>query len=88
LVQQVGGELEAPEVAAQRAGEGAREQRLADAGHVFEQDVAFDEQGDEQQLDRRRLAHHHGLHRSGQQLRRLADVHCRSCRACLASRSC
>ena len=49
--QHVGGELHAPEVDADRAGERVGEQRLGDAGHAFEQDVSADGGAREQYLD-------------------------------------
>ena len=53
--QEIGGELDAAELAADRAREGAGEGRLAHARHVLDQDVPLAEQGDEQQLDHRPL---------------------------------
>ena len=47
---QVVGELDAVEVAAQAAGDGASEQRLANAGDAFDQRVAASQQGNEQCL--------------------------------------
>ena len=44
---QVGGELDAAELAAEHAAQRADEQRLAQAGHAFDQHVAAGEQGDE-----------------------------------------
>ena len=44
-----------------RVGEGADHQRLAQAGHAFEQGVAVAEQADEQALDQVVLAHHRPL---------------------------
>ena len=49
---QVRGELHPPRLDVERGGEGAHEQRLGDAGHPFEQDVAAAQQGDEQAGDR------------------------------------
>ena len=48
---QVGRELDAREVQVERLGERADEQRLAEAGHAFEQAVAADEQAGEHAVD-------------------------------------
>ena len=45
--QHVGRELDAAEGAADAAGDGAGEHRLADAGHVLDQQVAFTEKTDQ-----------------------------------------
>ena len=49
--EEVGGELDAFEVDAESGAEGADEERLREAGHAFEEDVAVGEEGDEQPLD-------------------------------------
>ena len=54
--QQVGGELDAPDRAVDAARERLRQLRLADAGHVLDQEVAFGEQDGECQPYRRALA--------------------------------
>src|SRR6266851_3534676 len=48
---QVRGELDAPERAVERTGERFGEHRLADPGHVFDQEVTFAEQGDQAKPD-------------------------------------
>ena len=58
---QVGRELDAVEAAAEHVGQRADQQRLAQAGHAFEQDVAAGEQRGEQPLDDRVLADDHPL---------------------------
>jgi hypothetical protein len=50
--QQIGRELDATERAVQTAREGSRQRRLAHAGHVFDEHVAFTQQRHGQQLDR------------------------------------
>ena len=57
--QQVGRELDAVELAGEAAGERLGQQRLADAGHVFEQEVPVGEEGDEREPDDLRLAEEH-----------------------------
>jgi hypothetical protein len=54
--QEVGGELDALELHAQRAAEAAHEEGLGEAGHALEEDVAVGEEGDEQALDNLVLA--------------------------------
>ena len=49
--QQVRRELDPPEAAAEAAGDGLREDRLAGAGHVLDQEVAAAEEGDEGEPD-------------------------------------
>ena len=49
--QQVGRELDALELHAQRLAERLDEERLGEAGHALEQHVAVGEQGDQQALD-------------------------------------
>jgi hypothetical protein len=56
--EQVGGALDPAEGAADRSRERLGQRRLADPGHVFDQDVAADERGDERELDRLLLADH------------------------------
>ena len=52
--------------AADGLGQAAGERGLADAGHVFEQQVAFAQQGDDGELDGRSLADQHALHVAAQ----------------------
>ena len=54
--QQVGRELNAVEGTRQAAGERLGEERLADAGRVFDEQMALGEQGDEGEVDDLRLA--------------------------------
>ena len=75
--QQVGRELDAGELARQAAGERLGQQRLADAGHVFEQQVPVGQERDERQPDDFGLAEEHlpdvrreGVEQGGQFLRR------------------
>ena len=49
--QQVGGELDPPEGAVERAGQGLGEHRLADARYVLDQEVPFAKQCDEAKPD-------------------------------------
>src|SRR6266542_2763531 len=49
--QQIGRELDAPERAAQGAGQGLGEHRLACPGHVLDQEVAATEERDDRELD-------------------------------------
>ena len=60
----VRGELDALERAVERAGERLRESRLADAGYVFDQQVAAREKGGERELDDLFLALHHARDRA------------------------
>ena len=55
--EQVGGELDALEEAAEGAGQGLGELRLADPGDVLDEDVATAEEGDHTLLDLGLLAH-------------------------------
>ena len=48
---QIGGELDALELQLQRVGEGAHQQRLAESGHSFEQDVAPGNQSRQRAVD-------------------------------------
>ncbi len=78
--QQVRRELDAVKGARQAAGDGLGQQRLADAGHVFEQEVAFGEQGDEGHLDHVGLAEKDGrdvVAQPAQQDVRVGGVHVR-----------
>ena len=54
--QQVGGELDALELASQRGGQALGQHGLADAGNVLDQDVALGDEGGQRLLDNRRLA--------------------------------
>ena len=58
---QVGRELDSPEHATQRLGEGLAQRRLADSGHVVHQDVAVAQQRDHGLVDRLILADYHAL---------------------------
>ncbi len=49
--EKVGGELDALELDAEGDAEGLDEERLGEAGHALEEDVAVGEEGDEQVLD-------------------------------------
>ena len=59
--QQVGGELDAVERAVDGAGERLREHRLADAGHVLDEQVALGQEHGEGGRDRLALARDDGL---------------------------
>ena len=59
--QQVGGELDPREVQAQRRGERPRDERLAEAGQILDQDVPAGQHGGEDERQRRAPAHHHPL---------------------------
>ena len=54
--QQVGGELDALELAANRFGKGAQQHGFAGAGHVLQQHMARAEEGGENQIDHLVLA--------------------------------
>ena len=58
--QQVGRELQPRERAVDGAGEGARDERLADARHVLDQHVALGDERDDDQLERAALGMHDG----------------------------
>ena len=57
--EQIGCELDALEADSQRGGQGLRQGRLADAGHIFEQHVAFAKEGRQQLIDNLLLAYDH-----------------------------
>ena len=59
--QQVRRELDAAELAVNGLGQGARQRRFADAGHVLQQDVAARQQAHERELDGFALAHDRGF---------------------------
>ena len=59
--EQVGGELDPADGAVDRAGQGLGEERLADAGHVFEQQVALGQQHCQGELGGFGLAVDHGV---------------------------
>ena len=71
--QQIGRELDAPEGAAQRDGQGACQRRLADAGHVFHQDVALAQHGRQRQVDDVVLADDDFLDVGAQPAREIVD---------------
>ncbi len=54
--QQIGGELDAPEIKPQRGGEALREEGLGGARRPFQQRVALRQRGDQQVIDQRVLA--------------------------------
>src|SRR5438874_2352687 len=54
--QQVGRELDAAPRPVNRPGEGLRHRRLADPGHVFDEEMAFGEQAHEREAHRLPLA--------------------------------
>jgi hypothetical protein len=56
--QQVGRELDALELHAEGGAQGLDQQRLGQAGHALEEDVAAGQEGDEEPLDRGVLADH------------------------------
>ena len=60
--QQIGCKLHASQLAADGARERARERRLADAGHVFDEQVPAGEERDERELDGVGLAFESPLH--------------------------
>ena len=68
--EQVAGELHAAQLAADGLGDGARERRLADAGHVLDEQVAAGEERDERELDGVLLAFERTLHGLTQRLER------------------
>ena len=57
--QQIGGELDALKADSQRGGEGLGQGRFADTGHIFQQDVAFAKEGNQQLIDALVLADDH-----------------------------
>ena len=90
---QVGGELDALKVQLQHPRQAARQQRLAEPGHAFDQHMAAGDQGDQHLPGDRRLAHQHLVEllfdaaRQGAGLFRLAG-HKRLLRVCsIATRS-
>jgi hypothetical protein len=58
---QVGRELDALELAAQRARQGLDRQRLGQPGHAFDQQMALRQHGDHHALQKAVLADHHAL---------------------------
>ena len=62
LGKQVGRELQAAEIARDALGQGLGHQRLADAGHVFQQHVLAREQRDQAPADDVGLAQHDAAH--------------------------
>ena len=71
--QQVGRELDALEGAADRARDGLRQDRLADARHVLDQDMALAQHGDQREAHGIVLADDHALDVVDDPLARLAD---------------
>ena len=59
--QQIGSELNPLEAAIEASGEGLGERGLADAGHVFDQEVPAGEKGHEREFDDIGLAPNHAL---------------------------
>ncbi|COW21083.1 Uncharacterised protein [Mycobacterium tuberculosis] len=57
--QQIRRELHSGEIEPQRGGEGSRDQRLAEAGEIFDEHVATGEHGGEDECQCRALPHHH-----------------------------
>src|SRR5439155_4960990 len=72
--EQVWGELDAPEGAANAATDGLGEHRLADTGHVLDQDVTLAQQCDERHADFEVLADDDALDVRDHALCRLLDV--------------
>ncbi len=72
--EQVGGELEAPEVEPEALGEAPRGEGLAEAGEVFEEDVAPGEDAREHQFQRLVLADDDGLDGLEDGLRVVGDL--------------
>ena len=71
--QEVRRELDTPECATKRAGQGAGQHGLADARHVLDEDVAVAQDGDKQELSGLPLADHHALNLAVQPLGRRGD---------------
>ena len=72
--QQVGGELDAAEAAADALAERLGEHRLADAGHVLDEDVALAQQRHQRHPHLDVLADDHALHAGDHALGGLLDV--------------
>jgi hypothetical protein len=70
--QEVGGPLDPVRVEGERAGDSAREERLAGARHVLDEDVSLREQGDQDQPERRFDADRGAADRSLQVLQQAA----------------
>ena len=76
--EQIGRELDAAEAEPAGLGEGARGQRLREARHVLEQDVAVGEQAEQDQLELLPLADDGALDlvdEAGAELGELAELH-------------
>ena len=71
--EQIGSELDASALAANGARQRPRQRRLANARHVFDQDVAFAEHGDEQALDHLGLADDDPADVRGDSRRQISD---------------
>ena len=71
--QEVGRELHAPPRAAGRTGDRLGERRLADAGNVFDQQVALGEQADERQVHRSALAPQHAFDLRGERVEQVFE---------------
>ena len=71
--QEVGRELDAPPRAADRLGDGLGERRLADAGHVLDQEVTLGEQTHEREVDRAPLALEHQFDLAGERVERVLE---------------
>ena len=75
---QVGGELDALELAADRLGERLHRHRLGEPGHALDEEVAAGQQGDDHALEQRVLADDHPLDLVEHLLERRSSVSCRA----------
>ncbi len=77
---QIGRELDALEGGAEHVREGAHEQRLAEAGHAFDEHVTAGEDGDERVQDEIVLAEEHLAGLAAEEIEAIAEFESGSCR--------